>query len=38
VFPTKFAMAYTRIRPGEVAELSFSQTKEGDMTFQEVVV
>ena len=38
VFPTKFAMAYTRVKPGEVAQLGFSQTKEGDMTFQEVVV
>jgi DNA polymerase-3 subunit alpha len=36
VFPTAFAMAYTRIEEGKAFSMEFSKTKEGDITLKEV--
>jgi hypothetical protein len=37
VFPTAFAMAYTRLEEGGAFELEFSKTKDGDLTLKEVI-
>jgi DNA polymerase III alpha subunit len=37
VFPTAFAMAYTRIEEGKAFEMEFSKTKDGDLTLKEVI-
>jgi len=37
VFPTAFAIAYTRLQEGKAFEMEFSKTKEGDLTLKEVV-
>jgi DNA polymerase-3 subunit alpha len=36
VFPTVFAMAYTRIEEGQIFPMEFGETKEGDTTLKEV--
>jgi DNA polymerase III alpha subunit len=36
IFPTAFAMAYTRVEEGKAFEMEFSKTKEGDITLKEV--
>ena len=36
VFPTSFAMAYTRIEEGGIYEMTFSKTKDGDIALKEV--
>jgi DNA polymerase III alpha subunit len=36
IFPTAFAMAYTRIEEGKAFEMIFSETKDGDLTLKEV--
>jgi DNA polymerase III alpha subunit len=38
VFPTTFAMAYTRIEEGNAYKINYSLNKEEDLIFQEVVV
>ena len=37
VFPTAFAMAYTRIDEGKAFEMTFGETKDGDITLKEVI-
>jgi DNA polymerase III alpha subunit len=37
VFPTVFAMAYTRIEEGKAFEMEFSKTKDGDITLKEII-
>jgi DNA polymerase-3 subunit alpha len=37
VFPTTFAMAYTRIEEGKAFPMEFSKTKDGDITLKEVI-
>ena len=37
VFPTAFAMAYTRIEEGRAFEMVFNKTKEDDLTLKEVI-
>jgi DNA polymerase-3 subunit alpha len=37
VFPTAFAMAYTRIEEGKAFEMEFSKTKDGDTTLKEII-
>jgi hypothetical protein len=37
VFPTAFAMAYTRIEAGNAYNIKYSLSKEDDLIFQEVV-
>ena len=36
VFPTAFAIAYTRLEEGKAFEMEFSKTKDGDLTLKEV--
>jgi DNA polymerase III alpha subunit len=36
VFPTAFAMAYTRVEEGKAFPMEFSKTKDGDITLKEV--
>jgi len=37
VFPSTFAMAYTRLEEGKAFQLNFNETKDGDLVLQEVV-
>lgn len=36
IFPTSFAIAYTRLEEGKAFNMEFSKTKEGDMTLKDV--
>jgi DNA polymerase-3 subunit alpha len=38
VFPSTFAMAYTRLEEGNAFKINFNETKDGDLVLQEVVV
>ena len=38
VFPSTFAMAYTRIEEGQAFKINYSLSKDEDLVFQEVVV
>ena len=37
VFPTAFAVAYTRIEEGNVYKINYSLSKDEDLIFQEVI-
>jgi hypothetical protein len=37
VFPSNFAMAYTRLEPGNTYKINYSLSKDEDLIFQEVV-
>ena len=37
VFPSTFAMAYTRIEEGQAFKINYSLSKDEDLVFQEVV-
>jgi hypothetical protein len=37
VFPSTFAMAYTRLEEGSAYKINYSMSKDEDMVFQEVV-
>ena len=37
VFPTAFAVAYTRIEEGNVYKIDYSLSKDEDLIFQEVI-
>jgi hypothetical protein len=37
VFPSNFAMAYTRLDEGNAYKINFNKSKDDDLVFQEVV-
>jgi hypothetical protein len=37
VFPTAFAMAYTRIEEGNAYKINYSLSKDEDLVFKEIV-
>jgi hypothetical protein len=36
IFPTSFAIAYTRLEEGKAFNMEFGKTKEGDMTLKDI--